>query len=540
MIEFEKEIFVQYKYLHLPIRNGSDKIVMQMLSGEKVVREFDVELALVGTRDWWAFYDISAFKGTNIILRTMVPKMTEAQASLLDQVITQSDDLLYHQDLYGERYRPQFHFTPKRGWSNDPNGLVYYHGIWHLFFQHNPFGINWGSMHWGHAISSDLVHWVEQPIVLYPCSMNDMAFSGGAFIDTLNASGFQTGENEPFILEFTSTGRGECLAFSLDKGRTFQEYSGNPVLIHKGRDPKIIWYAPLKKWIMIVYDEKDDQRGYDIYDSPDIRQWHWLQHLPNWYECPEFFSLPVEGSDVLDQHWLIYGSIFDELRSAYQLGRFDGNLFSPVGEPQMGHAGPHFYAAQIFSNVPDDRKIMFGWLAGAAYPGMPFGNGMTVPLEVSLRKVDNDLRLCFFPVKELEALRVNSHTRKNMNAGQANEFLNGLTSELMDIEITIDTWEEKAFRIDVGGYPIVYDPDSHQVAFAERVVQAQPGKKDIHLRLLIDRAVTEVFVDHGWGAFASMTIFDNLVCGVCIEGDILINSLEIHTLRSIWNHAGPE
>lgn len=534
MTEFQKEIYVDHKYLHLPICNGSAKVVFQLICDDMVVREFDVELAIIGRRDWWAFYDISEFDGKNILIRTMNSNMAEAQAELLDQVITQSNDLLYIQGLYNERYRPQFHFTPKRGWNNDPNGLVYYHGTWHLFFQHNPFGITWGSMHWGHATSSDLLHWIEKPVALYPSSMDDMAFSGGAIIDTTNTSGFKNGENDPIILEFTSTGRGECLAYSVDNGKSFQEFTGNPVLDHRGRDPKIIRYQPLNKWVMIVYDEKKDQRGYDIYTSDNLKEWVWLQHLPGWFECPEFFQLSVEGSVSPDPKWLVYGSLYEKERSAFQVGDFDGINFTSETETQIGHAGPHFYAAQVFSNAPDDRKIMLGWLAGADYPGMPFGHGMTVPLELSLREIHGVVRLCFYPAKEINLLRTKSHKAKNLSVTQANEFLSNFSSELMDIEIAIDVRNNEPFRVDIGGYPVQFDPDSGKVSFAGKSVDTQPGQDDLHLRILIDRSVTEVFVDQGWGAFSSMTVFDDLACKACIEGEIHINSLEVYILNSTW------
>jgi len=534
MTEFQKEINISHKYLHLPICNGSTKVVLQMVSEGREVREFDAELALIGRRDWWAYYDVSKFLGKQIILRSVNANMTDAQAQLLDQVVTQSDDLLYIQDLYNERYRPQFHFTPKRGWNNDPNGMVYHNGTWHLFFQHNPFAINWGSMHWGHATSQDLIHWKEQAITLYPCSMDDMAFSGGGLVDAGNTSGFQVGEEEPIILAFTSTGRGECLAISLDNGETFHEYPGNPILTHRGRDPKIIRYEAMDKWIMIVYDEKEDERGYDLYESTDLTHWNWLQHLADWWECPELFSLPVEGNPEAGRQWVVYGSLFEKLRSAFLLGSMDGKAFVPIGEAQIGHAGPHFYAAQVFNGAPDQRIIMLGWLAGAEYPGMPFGNGMTVPLELSLRQVDNLTRLCFNPVKEIEKLWVDTYELKNTSTKQANEILGEITSDLLDIALEVNLHEKLPFRLEIGGHPIVYDPEMQSVSFADRSVSTQPGQQTLKLRVLVDRSVTEVYVDQGWGAFASMTIFEHEPCKVCIEGELTIETLTVHTLQSIW------
>jgi fructan beta-fructosidase len=534
MIVYCLEFLAQHRYLLLPIKNGSEKIEMQLLCEGEVVREFDVQLATSGKPDWWAYYDIRHYQGKKIVLRTIGRQFTEPQVTLVNQWVTQSDRSLNIQDLYQEQYRPQLHFTPKRGWSNDPNGLIFAYGTWHLFFQHNPLTNDWGAMHWGHATSSDLIHWIEQPVALYPKSIRDAAWSGGAVLDLDNTSRLQTGENPSIVLSFTSTGRGECLAYSLDRGETFREYEANPILAHQGRDPKIIWFEPKKKWIMIVYEEGEGQRSYDLYDSSNLTHWRWLQHLPGWYECPEFFSLPILDTDLSEQTWVVYGSTFNEMQSAFQVGSFDGEHFIAEGQPQMGHAGPHFYAAQIFSHAPDDRKIMLGWLREANYPGMPFGNGMSLPLELSLRRAEDQLRLCFYPVKELDQLRTQTHTISDLTARQANDVLAENISELMDIELIIEMEGGERFQIDIGGYPLTYSPEEEQITFAGKSVRRQPGKKDLQIRLLVDRSVTEIFIDHGWGAFASMTIFDDLGCRIHLEGKIRIHSMKTHSLESIW------
>ena len=162
--------------------------------------------------------------------------------------------------MYQEKYRPQFHFSPRIGWNNDPNGLVFYKGEWHLYFQHNPYGWNWGNMHWGHAVSTDLVHWTQLPIAIYPFKYGDWVFSGGAVVDEDNTAGFKSGAEEVIVASYTSTGRGEAIAYSNDRGRTFTDYAGNPVVKHQGRDPKIIWYGPGKHWVMAVYDEEGRRR----------------------------------------------------------------------------------------------------------------------------------------------------------------------------------------------------------------------------------------------------------------------------------------
>jgi fructan beta-fructosidase len=255
MAKFSQELKIQSRYLHFPVRSGNPMVTFQMEIAGRLVREFNLELADAGRVDWWAFYDVSAFHGQVIRLRTL-EELPKLQAAWLTASIRQSDDLIGAEDLYREKYRPQFHFTSRRGWNNDPNGLVYHQGEWHMFYQHNPFGVKWGNMHWGHAVSRDLVHWTELPEALFQKSLQDMAFSGGGLVDSANTAGWKTGAEDPLVVAFTSTGRGECLAYSLDRGRTLIEYPGNPFLPHQGRDPKIIWYEAGRHWVLIVYEEQ--------------------------------------------------------------------------------------------------------------------------------------------------------------------------------------------------------------------------------------------------------------------------------------------
>ena len=533
MAEFSKEILIQYRHLHFPIRNGAEKIRMQICLDAQVVREFEAELALDGPRQWWSFYDVSAFQGKVISLQSIGADLSESQAELLGQLITQSDGLLYTQDLYAERYRPQFRFTPRRGWNNDPNGLFFLDDTWHMFYQWNPFGIGWGNMHWGHATSRDLIHWQEQPTALFQKSLQDMPWSGGAVVDARNTSGFGIAAEEPLVLSFTSTGRGECLAYSLDGGRSFQEYNGNPVIAHAGRDPKIIWFESMHKWVMIVYDENGSEQRYALYDSTDLKKWRWMQFLPGWFECPELFDLAVDGGDPGERCWVVYGCIQEKLPSAFLLGAFDGKTFAPHGAVQPAHGGPHFYAAQIFSHAPQGRRIMLGWLRDATYPGMPFGNGMSVPLELSLRRVSGETRLCFYPVKEFDELRIATKSGENITVDQANKILEKSNDDLMDIDILLTPLNRNPFILDIRGHPILFNPSAKQVTFAGKTLPCQPDSGKLHLRVLVDRSVTEVFADHGWGAFASMTIFTDLR-PIHLGGDVSIDRLTIHQLKSIW------
>ena len=541
MINFLVSLNITAKYLHFPIRSGSPKVIYQIEHLGQVVREFSAELA-DSAPDWWAFYDVSAYIGQTLVLKSL-SALPAAQAAWLAQNIKQSNGLIGTANLYHEAYRPQFHFTSRRGWTNDPNGMLYHQGEWHLFYQHNPFGTGWGNMHWGHAVSRDLVHWMELPEALYPKSLADMAYSGGGLVDKGNTAGWKQDSEDPLVVAFTSTGRGECLAYSLDRGRTLVEYDGNPVISHRGRDPKIIWYSAGQHWVMIVYEELEESTpdtaassaGYAIYTSQNLTAWTRHSFLPGWYECPELFEIEVDGRSG-EKQWVIYGSLKGQLNSAYQVGSFDGKHFTPGMLPAPAHAGPCFYAAQIFDNAPRGRKIMLGWLSGASYPGMPFSQGMSVPLELSLRRTADETapyRLCFNPVKELNQLRQAEVRGSQLNLAGANALLaSPELGELLDLRLEVDT--DSPFTLHIGEYPLTWDPFHAEIRFAGQTASVAPAHPQLSLRLLIDRSVTEVFVEDGWAAFAAMTLFQPGERKLRLDSDSQHIALSIHTLNSIW------
>ncbi|MGW2618321.1 GH32 C-terminal domain-containing protein [Streptomyces sp. NPDC001500] len=245
--------------------------------------------------------------------------------------------------LYHERYRPQFHFTPAQNWMNDPNGLIWYKGRYHLFFQYNPDGDTWGNMSWGHAVSTDLVHWKQLPVAI-PQDDQEMIFSGSVVLDKNNTTGFGTEKNPPLVAVYTSaqkaTGRQEqALAYSTDGGATWKKYSGNPVLdigSANFRDPKVFWYAPTKSWLMAV--ALSDQHKIAFYSSPDLEHW---THLSDFgpagatggvWECPDLFPLPVDG-DPKKTKWVLAvnlnpGGIAGGSGAQYFVGDFDGKKFT--------------------------------------------------------------------------------------------------------------------------------------------------------------------------------------------------------------------
>lgn len=271
--------------------------------------------------------------------------------------------------------RPKFHFTTRSGWLNDPNGLVYYQGEYHLYYQHFPYGLNcnFRNMHWGHAVSRDLLHWEELPIALYPRE-NDFCYSGSAVIDWDNVTGFQTGDEPPLLAFFTSTGRGECLAYSNDRGRTFTEYEGNPIIRHNGRDPKVFYHPESQQWILVVYDAVN---YFAFYGSKDLKNWTFKYRMHGFYECPELFKL--------EDKWVIFAA-----NGMYQLGSFDGERFEPETVPRPLFEG-HIYAAQTFNEL--DRRIMIAWMKSPRplYENLEFSQQMTLPVELTLSEDKNDV-----------------------------------------------------------------------------------------------------------------------------------------------------
>ena len=258
--------------------------------------------------------------------------------------------------LYQETYRPQFHFSAPRGWHNDPNGLVYYHGEYHLFYQHNPFDIEWGPMHWGHAVSRDMVHWENLPIALEPDELGTI-FSGTAVVDWKDSTGFFDGGSGMVAIFTYHRDDRECqgIAYSRDDGRSWIKYEGNPVLCGDGskeyrdfRDPKVFWHEKSQKWIMFV-----GGGIYRIYSSDDLKHWHFESEPGIWEEFPDVFPLKVDGTGC--EKWVLAAAGY-----GYYVGDFDGHQFRPQQPYMLADYGKSWQAAYCFNDMPEDRCV---WMA---------------------------------------------------------------------------------------------------------------------------------------------------------------------------------
>lgn len=532
----EQQFAATSRYLHLPIKNGAAKRVVTLLvDGQPVVKN-DIELADAAP-DWWAPMEVSAWQGRSLTLR--VDRLHEDSEGL--RSIEQSDTLKDAENLYREPLRGQFHFSPKRGWNNDPNGCVFYNGEYHLFFQHNPYGWGWGNMHWGHAVSKDLVHWEELGDKLLPDDMGPM-FSGSAVVDWKNTSGFGKDGKPPLVLFYTAAGNPtvQGMAYSTD-GRTFTKYSGNPIvkeITGGNRDPKVIWHEPTQQWVMTLYVEWQGRHTIHFFTSPNLKDWK-LASISNGdaqggrflFECPDFFELPVDG-DASRKKWVLLGA-----DSAYALGSFDGKRFLPDVTRLPGQRGKGFYAAQSFSDVPDGRRIFIGWWQTET-KGMPFNQSMTVPLELKLTQTDDGPRMTFAPVKELEVLRAKTHTlgALTLKPGDTNP-LDAIRAELVEVRVEFEPGEAKHVVCNIRDIMVEYDVAKQELSVAGHRAPAPLRDGRQRLTIYCDRTGAEVFASDGlcYVPMPYNTKADNTRLFLETRGGAAkITALEVHELRSAW------
>lgn len=422
---------------------------------------------------------------------------------LLPAVMIASDAVAAYLEIgsSADLERPQLRFTARRGWSNDPCGLSYYRGEYHLFFQHCPGSRspgNWRNQHWGHAVSTNLIHWRELGTVLTPDSLGSV-YSGSAVVDRMGSAGFGTNAH---VLVYTAANHAkndytQCLAWSLD-GRRYEKFAGNPVLpqvAFENRDPKVFWHAPTGRWIMFLYAIRNARQAFRVFSSADLRHWEeescqegdpfsgrfdpGHRYL---YECPECVELKVEGEDA--KRWVIWGA-----SGMYSVGQFDGTAFKPEEErvwfePEL--MGRRYYAAQTFSAMPDGRTVLMAWLT-LSTTNAPFTQGLSIPQELGLRRTEEGLRLTRRPVAEYAALR-------DGGAKAPQDF----EGELLEAHVSGLPQSGRRTVLNFRGVEIVYDPDVYALSAGGETVR-WPLRKGERLDLVIylDRLGMEVFSGDG-------------------------------------------
>jgi len=521
------ELTLKQRYLNFPVRRDAAMQRLTVAIADGPTRAFDIELG-ADQPDFWAFMDVSEFAGHKAIVSA---GPVEAAPVAL-QAISNDDDLRDADDLYREAYRPQVHFSSRRGWLNDPNGLVYHAGEYHLFYQHNPYGWSWGNMHWGHAVSADLIHWRELPVALYP-DAHGTCYSGSAVVDHHNTTGFQTGPEPPLVAIYTAAGDPftQCLAYSNDRGRSFTQYEGNPVLPHlvgHNRDPNVIWHEPTRRWVMALYLDGCD---FALFASPDLKQWERLcdVRLEGSSECPEFFPLPLDG-DAGDVRWVFYGG-----NGLYLVGRFDSATFTPESGPHRLHYGNCFYASQTFNDMPDGRRIVIGW-GQVEMPGMPFNQVMDLPAELMLHSTPDGPRLAVRPVREVASLHGKTHRFANVQLHGVANPLAGITGDLFDLHAEFELQGASRVGFHVRGIPVTYHAGSKQLSCLGCTAPLEPTEGKLTLRLLVDRASIEVFGGDG-RVYMPVGIIpsDELhTLDVFARGGQATVTMDVHELKPIW------
>jgi fructan beta-fructosidase len=566
LADVKQDISIVKRYLNLPLTTGAAMRRVSFRQDGKLLTSCDIQLADTQP-DSYAAIDLGRLKGKKITVQ--VDRLFD-NSSFFGE-IQQSDRSVEPAGLYHEVYRPQFHFSPRVNWTNDPNGLVYYEGEYHLFFQHNPYGIPWGNMTWGHAVSPDLVHWTQLASAIEPDRLGTI-FSGSAVVDWNNTAGFQTGAEKVIVCMYTSAGGtslesqgqsfSQSLAYSNDRGRSWTKYAHNPVLpniIAGNRDPKLIWYAPTKRWILALYKDKHD---YGLFSSRDLKNWNPLHDvtMPGSGECPDFFDIPLQGSKDV-RKWVLMSAKGD-----YLIGTFDGRRFTPESGPHPLRWGGNYYAVQTYSDIPaaDGRRIQIAWMAGGKYPGMPFNQQMSFPSELMLRTCPEGQRLYRYPVKEIAALRTKTHRWNDVAIPAASEaraadvhaelpigsigcvginknLLADLKGDFYDIEAVIEPADAKEVTVMIFGQKIAYQAAEKKLSAAGTQITLEPVGGQIKLRILVDRVTIDVFGNDGRVALSYCFLpregskpLELAAAG----GPAKIVSLEVHELKSAWSAAG--
>jgi fructan beta-fructosidase len=454
----------------------------------------------------------------------------------------------YSATSYNEPFRGQFHFSSRSGWMNDPNGLVYANGEYHFFYQNNPHGLAWDTMHWGHATSPDLVHWTQKPVALEPGVQPGNLWSGAGVADKDNTSGLRTGSMDPIVV-FSNTD-GVSMYYSNDNGRTFQAYDNGRKLIDipdPSRDPKVFWYAPTKSWVMVVWSaDSAGSNGVNIYTSPNLTSWTYRSRFsaPWLFECPDMFQLPMDGNTSDERFVLTTAS------SQYVVGTFDGTTFStdwtaPQKMDQGDNgAGSPFYAAQTFNDMPDGRVVQMAWQGGNQ--GSTWTGDATFPAELKLVSTPDGPRITRNPIAELSTLRDTPTTWSNrtITTDPSSDPFAGISADTYEINAEFDlsgaTASQFGFALHkradgTSDRTVVYDVGA-QTLYGKPLAP-QNGLVKVHI--LVDRGQLEVFGDDGLLSVSDNVNFDSSAGSQGIGlfatgGSVKLVSAQFNKLESAW------
>lgn len=484
---------------------------------------------------------------------------------------------------YTEKYRPQFHFSPPEKWMNDPNGLVYHKGVYHLFYQYYPDDIVWGPMHWGHAVSKDMISWQHKPIALYPDEQGYI-FSGSAVLDKNNTSGFGSKENPPLIAFYTyhdmegeKNGtldyQDQAIAYSLDNGDTWTKYEGNPVIpnttgIKDFRDPKVFWHEASNKWILVLVAKDHAQ----FYSSDNLKDWTFMSkfgenngaHGGVW-ECPDLFPLKVSGAE--EEKWVLIISINPGgpnggSATQYFIGDFDGNSFSTDQEANKWlDFGTDNYAGVTYNNAPDNKRVFIGWMSNWDYgqktPTKVWRSAMTLPRELSLIEEDGVYYLKNYVLPSFEKI-VEKGTASTLKTDSKLMFTSENFNQSEIIFTTVNRNFELSFSNKEGDVFTLLMDEANAIFSADRtqsgVVDFEPSfgaKKhtmpisglpegEVEVRIVLDRSSAEIFINKGQYVMTQQLFPRSDYTRLTIENKEVSKGLELsgfqnNAIKSIWN-----
>ena len=498
------------RYLWLPIQESAPEGKLQVIVSNVAQMEQNVRFAREKV-DYYVALDMQPWlgaKGLSVVIQN-VPK-----GSVCFSKIKQNDDKQYM--LIPETYRPSYHHAPERGWMNDPNGLFFKDGVWHLYYQYNPYGSMWGNMHWAHSTSTDLVHWQQQPVALAPDAWGTM-FSGSCVVDHNNTAGFG---KDAIISMYTSSRptpfggdvQAQCIAYSNDGGKTFTKYVGNPVITDEKkdfRDPHVFWNEEAGFWNMILAAGQEMQ----IYSSANLKDWKYESSFGHEYgnhggvwECPDLMKMKVRGTEK--EKWMLIcninpGGPFGGSAAQYFIGQFDGHKFTCEDEPSetkwMDYGKDH-YATVTFDNAPDGRRCAIAWMSNWQYanqvPTMQYRSANSIVRDLGLFEYKGETYCSVLPAKEMTAAR-------GAKVGAPTEACEIVVDIKGDAQITLRNAKGERVVMTYDDAEETFDMDrrrSGNISFSDAfpVVTSSPTYGKIRqLRIFVDRSSIEAFDSEG-------------------------------------------
>ena len=564
------------RYLMLPVQEAYDDATVNVVVDGKIDRTIYVRLAKSKV-DYSMPFDLSPYKGHDVVLNIITSQNRSTVREAKEDACWNNFRLTDSIDVTNkEKYRPVFHHTPIYGWMNDPNGMFYKDGRWHLYYQWNPYGSKWQNMTWGHSSSSDLINWEHHPAAIEPNGLGAV-FSGSSAIDTENSAGFG---KDAVIAMYTSAGASQIqsLAYSHDNGETFTIYPGNPVLTleSEARDPNMFWNPETKLWTLILAHALDHEML--IFTSPDMKEWtlqssfgKGLGAQDGVWECPDLFELPVDGTE--QTKWVLLcninpGGPFGGSGIQYFIGDFDGKTFKADTDAKGTvptkwlDYGKDNYAIVSWSNAPDKRRTAIGWMSNWQYaaevPTKQFRSANTLPREISLFTGDDgQIYAASVPSPELTALRGKlAVSTKSINVNKKGKTIilpsenDGACEILMDIDplkagsISLTLSNEKGEKS-----ILTYAPNYETLSFDRResgivdfsqdfpAITLTPtfnGGKNLGLRIFVDRSSIEVFANEGKGVMTNLvfpTTPYNKLTITTDGGNVKVRNLKIYSIN---------